>query len=235
MSHTYAEPGKYIVKIFGSTYTHIQYDEEDPDGENCNLISRIFDPDLPISSSVKSVDSLCRFAVRLLNVNISGASSAHVLDMYNVSALFFGCSNLINVSGFTRYAAFRYVGSMFYRCWSLKTTDFIFPNWCIFCDSTFFECSELIASIQAILPQGTAGAGFVSNYIGMTRTLYGCSKLTGTIPNGMLWDNPLIKFNIADSETATAKTFKNASEEIRLQVPDNWGGLIPTNSAIQNA
>ena len=228
MAHTYTNPGRYIVKIFGTTYSHIQHDEEASDKETTNLISRIFDADLPIGSALKSVDGLCKYAMRLTRVNVSAASSGKLLEMRNVTDLFSYCKNLITATGFNRYADFRYVSSIFFRCWNLRSTDFIIPNWCIFCDAAFFECKELISPIEKLLPQRTVGGGFDMSYVSLTRIFNTCSKLTGTIPTEMLWDNPYVKFNFGANETTIGICFKNASEEIRSQVPDIWGGFIST-------
>ncbi len=81
--HQYQELDRpYIVKIFGHTYYNFMSENaqkfiDDGSGDpkcylNHNLISRIFDKDLPIASCVSNTSSMCRYARRLMRVHIYG-------------------------------------------------------------------------------------------------------------------------------------------------------------------
>lgn len=219
MSHTYQKPGKYIVKIFGTTYQHIQYDEEADDGDDCNLICRVFDHDLPIAPHLNNFDAFCKYAIMLTKVNVGRASSGRFLEARNCSDCFSYCYNLESATGFNKYAQFRYIAGMFYRCHSLKTTDLVIPAWCYACGALCFENINLEVDIAKILPNDSK-AGWQCTKVAIDRAFYMCGKIYGTIPAEDLWNSSHNEFYFSN------KTFGKTSEAIMAQVPTSWGGTL---------
>ena len=220
MEHTNDKPGKYIVKVFGTTYKHIQCDEDADDGDQCNLICRIFDKDLPIASHLNTFDSMCRFAKRLLSVNLCGTGGSRFLMAYNVYMTFSDCTNLLSATGFNKYAKFKYIGGIFRGCSNLITTDFVIPQWTISCTAAFYGCVALVADVAKILPQGV---GFSGTSIEVDRLFTYDSNLYGTVPAAMLWESTTVNF-VGDKKNGLTQVFKKCSTELMAQVPTTWGG-----------
>jgi hypothetical protein len=71
MSHTYQNPGRYIVKIYGKQYYAVKYSDSQYSGiSRYNLICRVLDYDLPIASHLTNLSSFCFHATRLQKVNV---------------------------------------------------------------------------------------------------------------------------------------------------------------------
>lgn len=219
MEHTYSTPGKYVVRVFGTTYKHIQYDDKADDGQQCNLICRIFDADLPIASHLDNFDSLCCYAKRLLSLNLSGCGGSRFLAAYNVYMTFAFCTNLVEAIGFNRYAKFKIISGVFQACTNLTTTDFVIPQWCINCTGAFYNCSSLVADIAKILPPD---CGFTGTTVNIGRTFAYGKKLYGTIPADKLWDSKTVEF--IGNGTQLSQVFLKCSDAIRAQAPAAWGG-----------
>lgn len=217
MSHTYQKPGKYIVKVYGSTYQHLQYDEEVEDGKDCNLICRVFDTDLPIASHLNNFDALCKYAIMLTSVNVGRASSGRFLEGRNCSDCFSYCYNLESATGFNKYAQFRYIAGLFFRCHSLKYTDIVIPAWCYACGAAFFENINLEVDINKVLPNDSNSA-WQCTKVSIDRAFFMCEKLYGTVPAEDLWNSDHTKFYFSN------KTFGKTSAEFMAQVPASWGG-----------
>ena len=222
MSHTYATPGRYTVKVFGTTYKHIQYDEDAEDGASCNLVCRIFEEDLPVASHLNTFDSMCRYAKRLLTVNLCGQSGNQFLNACNVYMTFSDCTNLISANGFNKYAKFKYIGGIFRGCPNLVTTDFIIPQWCVSCTAAFYGCKALVADVAKILP---SNFGFSGTAVEIDRLFTYDQSLYGTISADKLWNSSSVSF-IGDKKNGLTQVFKGCSAEIRAQVPVSWGGTL---------
>ena len=70
-------------------------------------------------------------------------------------------------------------------------------------------------NVADLLPYNGFMAGTT---VSMDSMFKGCSKLTGTVPADLLWNNPNVTF------TDTSRAFSECSDAIRSQVPSAWGG-----------
>lgn len=249
MTHEYAKPGKYIVRIFGSTYQHIQYDEEAKDengtkvGKDRNLICRIFDADLPIRSDITNLDHLCTYAYRLLNVNIGGAAAKVFMNAFNLSSIFSYCENLLYATGFNKYARYVIAPSVFYRCYNLLYTDFIVPSTVNSITGLFVQCGKLKLDIAKLLGNNAAEF-FDCPQVSVRRAFYGCgidtdafianidtiaSKLWNNKTNDILFDGDTPVFAKPYVKSSATKEEKNAAtavfKEISDRIPSSWGGI----------
>lgn len=217
LSHTYKESGKYIIKLYGSTYEHIMYDEESEDGKLCNLISRAFAFDLPIASHINTFDSTFNYAKHLININISENSSKFLEQVVNTVNMFAHCTNLTNVIGFNNYNNITLCSQMFLSCINLVKTDFRLPSNVVQANSCFQGCENLDISISKLLPS----YGFTNTIIGFSLVFRNMKKLKGTITEkhaNYLWNNKHVYWEDVNT------VFSGCSDEIRAQVPVSWGG-----------
>lgn len=126
-AHEYSEPGKYIIKIFGHNYynicTPVDSDNLEP---KYNLITRIFDYDLPIASNVTNTSSICAYAIRLLSVHVP--SYFDFSKVTNIGGMFRGCRNLESVKGMkNQFLVVNTAAQIFTDCYSLTTLEFTMP------------------------------------------------------------------------------------------------------------
>ena len=216
ISHTYKNNGKYIIKIFGNTYFAIAQgqafaylDVNDP-----NILCRAFDVDLPVASHLKNLSSFCINANHLINVNIPAAfNSSHI---NNLSCTFFGCRNLLKVTGLpsTNKYNFQYSG-VFRECPNLQYTDLSmihigYGGWAWM----FAGCNKLSINIEDIFyyPFYTK-----DQEININSIFLNCYNLSGVVPADKLWNNKDVKW------LNTSKAFSGCSGLID-QIPSSWGG-----------
>ena len=202
ISHTYAEPGRYIVKFFGKKYFGF--------GSVETIVSRVFASDLPVAKHLNCIGNLAYGSKRLLSVDIP----SYILSagLYNLNAMFNNNVNLVSATGL------RYATWFFNNCPALENTDFIIPGYLRDggLNTMFKGCSSLAVDISKLFPN----SGFVGEGTQSAKDAFrGCVALTGTVPADKLWRNTKIKW------TDTANAFSDCSEAIRLQVPVSWGGL----------
>ena len=219
LEHTYQASGKYIVKIYGTQYYNIKSYISDTD-YNSNLISRIFDYDLPIASHLFNLSAICYNASRLLYVN---AESIKYKTFKNISQLFFNCINLQQATGFKRNFSECALERAFCFCSNLIKTDIQLPtrSGYITCNSTFAGCSKLAIDINKFIPDSG-----LYQPLSLYQTFRGCSSLYGTISEftkSQLWNNHKVEF------TNQIDCFLECSDEIRAQVPVSWGGTASDN------
>jgi hypothetical protein len=232
IEHDYADAmtedvQKFIVKIYGKNYYTFRHNDAVTLSSNNtkltasnNLISRIFDVDLPIASHITNFASMCYGALRLIEVKIPH-STKYITDGYNFSSTFQYAENLVSVTGFVDnlLRSNCHVGNMFAYCYSLTTTDMEIPAIPATSESTgnptiggiFNNCSKLTAKVEKLLP----GGGFAVNNVDMNLAFYNTSALTGTIPVDRLW-------NSGKTWNKTSSTFKGSA--LASQAPTNWGG-----------
>ena len=86
---------RFIIKIYGKDYWAFRHNSY----IGYNLISRVFDFDLPIASHIHNIASTCYSALRLLNVNFK--QFYHRIE--NLSSCFCKCKNLLKVTGLRNY------------------------------------------------------------------------------------------------------------------------------------
>ena len=215
-SHTYESAGKYIVRIFGHKYYH--FDHPTP---SRNLICRVFDGDLPMSSHLRHFGMICYGAARLLKVQLNGYD-AWIQDVDNFSNCFHSCPNLVSVKGFRAINARQTDSCLFINNVNLVETDYQFPSTltrshgirCVFENNP-----KLAVDISKLFPVN----GFTGT-VNVERLFYGDIALTGIVPASKLWeDTDVIWVNTSDA-------FTGCSDAIRAQVPVSWGG---TNTEIE--
>lgn len=218
MSHTYAEPGKYIVKIYGKKYFGLANSRT---LEN-NLICRCLDNDLPLASNVNNLANYARSAKRLVNLCIPTAMNLWNIENFHI--IFQDCVNLQYAYGLKRKIRIpRAATGIFRGCSALIQTDLVLPVTNVDASSEpthcFRGCSSLVTPIQNLLPS----AGFTNHIMQVDYLFNGCSSLTGTVPAAILWEDTSKVWQ------GTATAFQGASDAIRAQVPASWGG---TNTEI---
>lgn len=219
LAHDYASAmtqssQRFIVKIYGKdyyTFRHNLYKDN-------NLISRIFDSDLPIAKHVTNFASMAFSADRLLKVHFPH-STAPFTYVYNWSSCFNECPNVVSITGFEdinlRSDAI-YDGFMA-ACGNLVTTDFIFPAGLSRIQNIFTGDVKLARDINDFFPK----QGFSSANIMIRAPFAYCKSITGTVQVDKLWNNPNIVWTF---EHTTDRPFRLCSDELRAQVPISWGG-----------
>jgi len=225
VTHTYAQKGKYLIKIFGDTYFNFR-----ANGKAC----RCLDEDLPIAKCVTSLLWAFGGCPALFKVEFSdkGKIFEQLSNIANFQYAFNNCQNLLIVSGFGKDkfnssykpSWARNLVGMFGACKNLRSCDFKAVQSSSF-QEMYNRCSKLTASVKDLLP---SRFDMVDNApINLNDMFDGCISLTTPIPAEILWEDP-------EAETkfiwTTDEPFKNCSNEIRAQVPISWGG---TNVEIQ--
>jgi hypothetical protein len=217
MSHTYQNPGRYIVKIYGKQYYAVKYSDSQYSGiSRYNLICRVLDYDLPIASHLTNLSSFCFHATRLQKVNVPKYAD-YLTRIINTAYMFNFCKNLVSVRGFNNCInpAFYSYDSMFDTCTALSECDFrmspyITGNSIV---RVFSSCSALTIDINKLLSTQNFQVSKLS-----VNNMFSNSGITGTVPADKLWNDSNIEWT--DTETA----FIGCSDEIRAQVPESWGG-----------
>lgn len=208
---------RFIVKIYGKDYYTFRHNSY----ASNNLISRIFDAELPIADHVTNFASMCLGAMRLLKVKLLHSTSPYV-NVFNWSSCFQQCTNLLSVTGFEDVIISNdvIISSIFRFCSNLIETDFRLVSCAPEYSGVFQGCEKLEKDINDLLPK----EGFGLDKVNVHVTFTNMKKLYGTIDSTMLWNNPNKEFL-----TRTTATFAGCSAEIIKQVPKSWGG---SNKAI---
>ena len=213
ISHTYEKTGTYKIKILGKKYFGIMTSND----ANTTLLSRIFDPDLPLASWIWNVSSIAKRAPRLLHVNFYSHNVA--IQAINWSHSFTLCDNLLDVFGFTKYNNnYTVCNSIFANDRALISTDFRLPSnprTIDACTNAFTKCSSLTADINELLPINGFKPG---STIDLTQTFRACYNLTGIISSKLLWNNKNINWINID------KAFDVCKSPFIDQIPASWGG-----------
>ena len=234
IKHKYAEPDKpYIVKIYGTTYFGFmgenntrKIDDGSGDAESYkkhNLISRIFDIDLPVASCLTNTASMCLYANRLLKVYVYG--HAILRQSSNWTLTFNACKNLVYAGGFEDDnfcpAA---TTQVFASCSSLTYSDFrlpVAPRSSSVTGTMYKGCTSLTMDVEKLLPK----ANFFTSPYEMTQMFYESgvtiSAETAEEVASKLWNNPNITF------TGISKVFGRCSAETKASVPVSWCGTAP--------
>ena len=159
ISHSYAEEGKFTVKVFGKDYFMLRCN---PAGkaDDC-IVSRVFDRDLPVASCLRNVSSFAKESKRLLKINVPYGYDFK--NITNWSQAFYGCKNLKKLSiGFgSMQKSFHAIQSLFGNCPYLESDI----------SSVLLFCKNI--------PE-------LKNY---RRILASCKKVYGTVDGTYLWEN----------------------------------------------
>lgn len=200
---------RFIIKIYGKdyyTFRHNSYRDN-------NLISRLFDKDLPIASHVTNFASVGIYANRLLAVHIPHSSN-YITNAYNLASVFSNCKNLIKVTGFedNPLRTNCIINNIFSGDKFLQTTDFKLtacPN-----DNTYGNCFNACQNLDMDINDLIPTQGFNCYNARMHYTFRNTKKLKGTIPNNLFWNShKFSSFTQAFSGSALAD-----------QAPKSWGG-----------
>lgn len=217
VSHDYADNmtkdiERFIVKIYGKNYYTIRHEKYQATGNN--LMSRVFDIDLPFADHIVNFASVCFGADRLLKVKIPHSTS-YIIAAYNFSSTFSFCNNLISVLGFedNLLSDNCVVANMFNNCPALQTTDFVIPRGVKTIKSIFYNCKSLSVDVAKLIPSN----GFTSDKIEISIAFGNTTSLTGTAPGELLW-NAIKGLNDKDASSA----FRNSG--VGATVPKAWGG-----------
>lgn len=228
LAHDYAEAmtadtQKFIVKIYGKNY----YTFRNNSYKKNNLMSRIFEADLPIASHIRNFASMAIGATRLLKVQFPH-STIPFTEVFNWSSCFTGCTNLISITGFEdiHIKEDAILNGIFQES-GLVTTDFVFPTGITKMLNTFTICTSLEMNIEDLFPE----EGFGASKIDIRSPFHATYKLKGTVPAHILWANKRTKWNILPYVTSggTYMPFSSSDAAIKAQVPQSWGG---TNTSI---
>ena len=217
-SHLYSTEGRFIVKIWGNTYWGIRNDYP-----NYNLISRVFDTDLPVNPCVVDICNMLNGSLKLQKVQVPKYYEG-IRNITNTTTLFQNCYNLISATGFRRFIFTNtpYApNSMFRGCSNLETSDVRLSQSSVEYTSAngeFYKgCAKLTTDLVNLLPSG----GFTGRIVAMRETFRGCTSLTcsnwTTVAN-ILWDDT------SKIWVSTANCFSDCSEEFRENIPEEWGG-----------
>ena len=225
-THKYATQGRYIVKIYGNTYWGVRAKYKDGFS---NLISRIFERDLPMASCVVNVSSLCRSSLRLQKIEI--ANYTLFPNIINITYLFNDCTNLDTAKGFSvydsvnKYNCFNgimYGGfSVFTGCSNLRFSDYIIPvintSTILLARNAYDNCSNLSVDVLTLLPR----AGFCNRNIDVYRMFGNCSSITcddyDTLGD-ILWNDTSKKW------INTNRCFIGCTSLDFSKIPVSWGG-----------
>ena len=224
-SHTYNKNGKYIVKIYGTTYHWFLTSDVSK-----NLICRIFDHDLPIASFINRFASTFKGSNHLLNVVMFEKSGAQIL---NSSMMFNSCQNLLSVTGFTSsLSRLIQCNNMFSGCKNLTFTDFKLPSLIegSGIQSLLHNCQKLQIDLVNLFTNWNILSG---QKVDLTKTFVGCKQITCSdidyVAN-KLWCNKDIEWKLP--ENVKYLPFSECSKELRAMIPVSWGG---TNNNIDIA
>lgn len=211
---------RFVVKIRGKNYYTFRHNSY----KDNNLISRIFDNDLPIASHIVNLASMAYSADRLLKVHFPSYTAPYS-NVWNWSSCFEQCPNVVSITGFEDISISdgAALSALMASCGALTTTDFVFPAGMSRIQNVFTGNTKLARDINDFFPK----QGFSSANIMIRAPFNYCRSVTGIVPADKLWNNPDITWSF---EHANDLPFKNCSNELRAQVPVSWGG---TNKAIE--
>lgn len=214
LHHTYSTPGKYIVTVNGKNYWSLQTGPFTNGGTS--ILSRMFTSDLPLASWVMNLANCCASSPKLQSIRIPTGMDLFT-NIHNASGVFSNCVNLLSATNFaTKFQYTRYVSSMFKGCSNLVTCDFRIPQNSIKTTaykSVYEGCAALTANIANLLPE----RGFDGVNVDISRCFYGCSSLTGVVPDSILWNDMRVVWTHAN-------VFTGCPAAILAQVPVSWGG-----------
>ena len=194
ISHTYEEPyinRKNIVTIYGEEffmmrglYDSIAISAISRTGKFCqNIISRIFESDLPVHKRLKNVSSICNGSLKVLKIEMP---YEYPHSLTNTANSFKSCRNLqyfdMDESSFDRFSLYA-CGSMFDGCSCLSYSNFTIPSFIGIGNSTnlYNNCINLSVDIKTLFPK----TGFAMSRLNMSKTFNNCSSLFGIVPNYM--------------------------------------------------
>lgn len=230
--HTYAENGRYIVKIYGKDYYNVinGYVSDRIHGMpylakyiiNNNLMCRCLSDDLPLATNNTNLTRFCAGAPNLFYVNVD-----RLKYRYYTQCQSFACSsiNLVKAVGFKRQFTTAHMSCAFADCHNLVECDAQFPIRALYAgagNQMFCRCYSLVKDINSFIPDGI----YETNkkvHEQCISTFAGCANLTGTITEktaSVLWNT----WN--GTGASTNNCFAECNNELRAQIPTSWGGTM---------
>lgn len=225
-THTYANQGKYIIKVYGRDYFNIGI-IADPTGLSANekidyinrhnLICRVMDTDLPIASHVTSLARFAQRSIRMLKVQLP---SYYKLPAFENGSGMFGMSvNLQYIKGFkNRLLEAAVLDDCCNGCVNLLESDLMIPSILSRGSAKAFyaACAKLTTPIDTLFH----GCGILNGKISFRTAFKGCVSTTTDFTKlaKILWENPNVEF------TDTFQAFYGLPTEQAAQVPVSWGG-----------
>lgn len=217
LEHDYSEVmtsniQRFIVKIYGKRYWAFRHNKYTTN----NLMSRIFDLDLPVSRHLANFASTCFCANRLLSVYFYN----YYHRILNINSMFCKCANLKSVKGFGTILNNEngVAGGTFEGCGELVDTDFRFPAGISTIGSTFPRCVKLAKDINDLLPV----YGFENKTVVIQLTFLNCRALTGEGFGDKLWNDNTVNWIVKNSGT----NYPFTGSSLKAIVPTTWGGTM---------
>lgn len=151
---------KNICSIYGKKFFYLTNKNN---SNNTNIISRVFEPDLPVQPNLIAVNSLCQYNRRILRLE---AKEYYVTNLVSMYQTFYRCENLQSINVYNRMFPTNIATyySIFKECTNLKTSNMRIPNnWNANTSLEMFysDCTSLSGDILDLLPIN----GFDSSYV----------------------------------------------------------------------
>ena len=234
ITHNYTANGRYIVKIWGNTYWGIRCETQVTvkNSNNTtttynipNIVSRIFEKDLPVNPCCVNMSSMCKNALKLQKI-FCPTYYQGVQQIQNSSSMFSGCANLLTVKGFAKYSFPYHVtayGSIFMGCTNMTTCDMRLAqsrNRNGSEGGVFKNCSSLAVELKTLLPAN----GFSDRVVSMNEVFRGCANLKVTNTNDWVFISQILWDDDTRIWQNTSNCFTDCSAELREWIPETWGG-----------
>lgn len=116
-AHTYTTPGKYIVKILGTTYFHLRHNSGWQ--KTHNLISRCLEYDLPLYRGLKRIQGAFGYCPQLTDIKCP-SYYRWPDELIDCTSAFEGCENLVSVGDMKLPETVRSVCCLLKFCKKLK-------------------------------------------------------------------------------------------------------------------
>lgn len=215
VSHTYNNKyhnTRMTVTITGSTYWGLRSANQ----TSTNIISRLWDTDLPWYDGIENVAEFAKGSKRLLMIKIP-AYYPLFNTLMNMSSCFSQCKNLQYVFGMTNYTwnhTIRSIGNAFNECVNMLNNDMRLPGASLTSsDSIFKSCSKMSTKLINHLPIN----GFETSKQKLIMSFYDCKSITNSDNKAAecLWDDEHIAFNVSDC-------FFGCNSQLLKDVPVDW-------------
>ena len=215
---------RFTITIVGSTYWGIRSNETyGAKKTDENIISRMWDLDLPFNDVCVNIASLCNSTnYRLLRL-VMPSYFPVIYKLQNMTKAFMNCKNLQFAHGFGRYTwyqSIRAMTDMFNGCENMVKSDVRLPHLPAMHGSVvndmYSNCKNLAVDLYDLIPVN----GFSIRRINMSNTFNNCKSLQNVSnPNyvaDMLWNDTSKKW------VSTTTTFKECNSSLLKTLPNEW-------------
>ena len=223
-SYEYKEVNKnYVVKIYGSKYFAIQFSRT-PNATH-NIVTNYLTPELPLAKHIKNFASMFnsqiiyklnppRYTYNFNSCNMSSDSFPGKLQ--SISAMDPAPVSIYNMSGMWK-------GKQYLQKFAFTIPAIIESGSTASMDSTFYNMSflkpfDILGLFKSYSLIGMKGSTInVSNLFAKTQNIT-CSNYQKL--GSFLWNNTNINW------TNTSTAFTGCPEELRANIPEQWGGTL---------